>query len=178
MTGRPPASAAPAECRVGRTPTGQRSTFTAPAAAFALAAVAAALARSQESFEHGWWLVAFLVLVGALSQLLLGGGQQALRAKLGAAPQRRRALAAELALWNLGVVLVAAGVFTGIAEVVAAGSVLLLAALALFAAATSAARARHVRGLSLWLWAYRVAVILLTGSVVVGTGLAEALPWQ
>jgi hypothetical protein len=154
------------------------SPFVAPAAAFALAAVAVAVARSLEPFDHGWWLVAFLALVGASSQVLLGAGQQALRASVGAPSPARWELAAELALWNLGVVLVPVGVFTGVPEVMAAGSVLLLAALALFSIATGRPMRRRGRGRRARLWSYRTAVVLLTGSVFVGAGLAEALPWQ
>ena len=50
--------------------------------AAALASLAAALValvvRMAEPFEHGAWLVAYLVLVGFLAQLLLGRGQAAL----------------------------------------------------------------------------------------------------
>jgi hypothetical protein len=39
--------------------------------------IAAAVVRSQQPFEHGWWLAAYLALVGALSQFLLVSGQRA-----------------------------------------------------------------------------------------------------
>jgi hypothetical protein len=42
--------------------------------AFTLAAVAVAAARSQQPFDHGW-LVAYLALVGGLTQLIAGAGQ-------------------------------------------------------------------------------------------------------
>jgi hypothetical protein len=61
---------------------------------------------------------------------------------------------------------------------VAVGSVVLLAALALFAAATSVPRRRDARDPGFWLYAYRAVAIFLAGSVIVGTGLADALPWQ
>jgi hypothetical protein len=53
-------------------------------------------------------------------------------------------LAGQLMLWNFGVVLVPIGVFAGAPGVVAVGSVVLLAALALFAAATSVPRRRRL----------------------------------
>jgi hypothetical protein len=99
-------------------------------------AVALALARSQQPFDHGWWLVAYLVLVGGLSQFILGAGQLALGAAFATVPAGQRLLAGELVLWNLGAVLVPVGVFAGAPGVVALGSAVLLAALALFAAAT------------------------------------------
>jgi hypothetical protein len=143
-------------------------------AAFGLAAVAVALARSREPFDHGWWPVAYFALIGGLSQLILGGGQFA----LGTGSAGRRLLAGQLVLWNLGAVLVPIGVLAGAPGVVAVGSVVLLAALALFAAATGVLRRRGARDHRFWLYAYRAVAIFLAGSVIVGTGLADALPWQ
>jgi hypothetical protein len=152
--------------------------FGAPAAAFALAAILAGVVRSQHPFDHGWWLVAYLALVGALSQLILGAGQQTFAADLPRPSLSGRTVGAELALWNAGAVIVPVGVFVETPRVVAAGSVLLHAALALFAAATDISEARRARDHGVSLYVYRVAVILLAASVLVGTGLADALPWQ
>jgi hypothetical protein len=81
-------------------------------------------------------------------------------------------------LWNLRTVVVPVGVFAGAPAVVVVGSVALLAALALFAAATREPPSRGPEDHRLRLYAYRAVIIFLTGSVLVGTGLAEALPWQ
>jgi hypothetical protein len=151
-----------------------RPRFTGPAVAFTLAAVAVALVRSRQQFDHGWWLVAYLALVGGVSQLILGAGQFA----LGAGSAGRRVLAGQLILWNVGVVLVPIGVFAGAPGVVALGSVVLLAALARFAAATSLPLVPGARDHRFWLYAYRAVAIFLAGSVIVGTALADALPWQ
>jgi hypothetical protein len=62
--------------------------------------------------------------------------------------------------------------------VVAVGSVVLLAALALFAAATGVPRRLRPRDHRFRLSAYRAVAIFLVGSVIVGSGLADALPWQ
>lgn len=153
-----------------------RSSFAWLAAAFALGAVAVALARSQQPFDHGWWLVAYLGLVGGLSQLALGAGQLVVTACCGRPPAGRRVLRAELVLWNLGVVLVPAGVLGAADGVVLVGSIALLVALTLFGAGTRA-RSVQTAGRS-YLYAYRVVVVFLTGSVIVGTALAGALPWQ
>jgi hypothetical protein len=83
-------------------------------------------------------------------------------------------LAGQLMLWHFGVVLVPIGVFAGAPGVVAVGSVVLLAALALFAAAISPGARDH----RFWLYAYRAVAIFLVGSVTVGSGLGDALPWQ
>jgi hypothetical protein len=153
--------------------------YTVSAVAFLLAAAALAVVRSVEPFDHGWWLVSYLALVGGVSQLLLGAGRLMLAGTRASAPRRRRTPWGELVLWNVGTLLVPMGVLTDTPEVVAAGSVVLLVALVLFAAASrtpaAAGPARHQRS---YLWAYRGLVAFLAGSVVVGAGLAEALPWQ
>ena len=105
---------------------------------------------------------------------MLGAGKFA----LGAGSAGRHVLAGQLVLWNSGAVLVPIGVLAGAPGVVAVGSVVLLAALALFAAATSLPQRRGARDHRFWLHAYRVVAIFLAGSVIVGTGLADALPWQ
>jgi hypothetical protein len=155
-----------------------RLLFVGPGAAFALAAAVAAVVRSGQPFDHGWWLVAFLGLVGGLSQLALGWGQRALTGRSVLTRPAGRVLLAQLMLWNLGAVLVPAGVFAGAPAVVAAGSVALLVALALFASATRTPRARDPDEHRSGLYTYRAVIIFLTGSVFVGAGLAEALPWQ
>jgi hypothetical protein len=71
---------------------GSRSLFAGLAGAFTLAAAAVATVRSQQPLDHGWWLVAYLALVGGLSQLIVGAGQFA----LGAASAGPRVLAREL----------------------------------------------------------------------------------
>jgi hypothetical protein len=153
-----------------------RLLYTASAVAALLAATAVAVVRGVQPFDHSWWLVSYLALVGGASQLLLGAGRLMLAATPASALGRRTPWA-EWMLWNAGTLLVPVGVLADTAELVAAGSVVLLIALSLFAAAsrTAAGPAREHRP---YLWAYRGLVVFLAGSVVVGAGLAEALPWQ
>jgi hypothetical protein len=122
--------------------------------------------------------VAYLALVGALSQFCLVAGQLALVRGLSGAGEDGRPLGTELGLWNLGTVLVPVGVFTDAPAVVALGSVVLLAALALFAARTDMTRVGRTQEERAWLYAYRTLVAVLTGSVLVGAGLGQAFPWQ
>lgn len=156
---------------------GSRRPFAWPAATFGLAAAAAAVVRSGQAFDHGRWLAAYLGLVGGLSQLILGEGQRILAGHRASGPPRRLVVA-ELVLWNLGSVLVPVGVFASAPAAVGAGSIALLAALTLFTVATSASPGRDRVQHRLGLYAYRAVILFLAGSVLVGTGLAEAFPWQ
>lgn len=145
--------------------------FKGCAAAFTVAAAVAAAVRIATPYAHAWWLVAYLALVGGLSQFLLGPGLSAIvrRSKRGA-PSRRTS-SAQLVLWNVGTALVAIAVLAGTSAGVIAGSVLLLAALGSFA--LSLRRTGPVtRG---WPLGYLLLVLFLVSSVFTGAGLAGAL---
>ena len=124
--------------------------------------------NSATPFGHGSWLAAYLVLVGGISQLVLGAGRLVLRTP-SPTPARLRA---QLALWNLGSLAVPAGVLADASTLVTVGSVALLWALALFAAGATGVRreARHRAA------AYVAVVVCLAVSVVVGSALADAIP--
>ena len=145
--------------------------FEGCAGAFTLAAVVAAVARIATPFGHGWWLVAYLALVGGLSQLLLGPGLRAIVRRSTRGAPTRRTSSAQLVLWNVGTALVAIAVLAGTSAGVIAGSVLLLAALGSFA--LSVRRTGPVtRG---WPLGYMLLVLFLASSVFTGAGLAGAL---
>ena len=93
-----------------------RFLYTASAVAFLLAARAVAVVRSVHPFDHGWWLVSYLALVGGASQLLIGAGRLMLAATPASAQGRRTAWA-EWMLWDFGTLLVPVGVLAGTAEV-------------------------------------------------------------
>lgn len=179
MTNRPAETGTLSRRTAGNPVRPLRSPFAVAAETFLLAAAAIAVARSRQPFDHGWWLASYLALVGGLSQLVLGAGRLMLAPDSASESAGGRRFAAELVLWNVGTVLVPVGVLADTTEVVAGGGVLLLIALALFAAdsRTPGLAERHRAHQSL-VYAYRGAVVFLAGSVVVGTGLAEALPWQ
>jgi hypothetical protein len=147
-------------------------------AGFLVAAGATALIRAAVPFEHGWWLVAYLALVGGISQVLLGTGAALIRSYTSSAAYGPTWLRSELALWNAGTVAVPLGVFIGRDTPILAGSALLLGALALFAAGLRLSLREASRSGVGWERAYLVVVAFLAGSVLVGASLAEALPWQ
>lgn len=157
---------------------GPQRAATLLAAAFAVAAGVCAAVRAADPFDHGWWLVAYLFLVGGLAQLLLTAGRDLTVERLGAADPRRRWRWWELGLWNVGTIAVPAGVLTGSEGPVVVGSVLLLAALGLFTGGLRASVRSARQAARRWTISYHVLVAGLAASVVVGTGLAGALPWQ
>jgi hypothetical protein len=156
----------------------RRLDLTAAALA-SLAAAAVTLAiRLAEPFEHGVWLVAYLVLVGFLAQMLLGRGQTALLVAGGLPAPPRRTRLTQAVLWNLGVVAVPLGVLAGTRLAVVAGSVSLIVALASLARTArpglTAPRARR------WWqgWGYAFLLAAMTASTLIGTALAWDIPWK
>jgi hypothetical protein len=135
--------------------------FVAAAGVLIVAGGLVAAVNSAAPFAHGSWLAAYLVLVGGVSQVLLGVGGVALRATSGAGRL-------ELALWNAGTLVVAFGVLVDASAIVALGSAALLIALARFGAAT--ARGAPLR----WRLAYQALIVALASSVLVGCALAIA----
>jgi hypothetical protein len=141
--------------------------FLASASVLIVAGGAVAAVNSAAPFGHGSWLAAYLVLVGGVSQGVLGAGRLALQA-----PPRSRARPVQLALWNVGSLAVPVGVVWDAPMLVTAGSVALLCALALFAA-DARERGRAVRGRAA---VYLAIVVGLAVSVVIGSALADAAP--
>jgi hypothetical protein len=163
----PPASAGPRGLILDRS----TSAFLASSGVLIVAGGAVAAVNSAAPFGHGSWLAAYLVLVGGVSQVVLGAGRLALRA-----PRPTPALLrAQLVLWNLGSLAVPAGVLADAPTLVTVGSVALLCALALFAAGAAGAsgvrREARVRAV-----VYLTIVVGLAASVVVGSALAGAVP--
>jgi hypothetical protein len=142
--------------------------FLAAAGSFVVAGGMVAAVDSATPFGQGAWLAAYLVLVGGISQVTLGPG----RLVLGLPRQSPRVTRAQLVLWNAGGVVVPAGVLAGVPGIVTAGSVALLAALALFATGIrSARRVQRTRALG-----YAALLVALAISVAVGSALADAVP--
>ncbi|MEP6953814.1 MAG: hypothetical protein ABI950_07120 [Solirubrobacteraceae bacterium] len=150
--------------------------FALSAAAFVVAAAVAAVVRIAAPFPRGWWLVAFLVLVGGLSQLLLGGGLAALAGRAGSPPPGASERRAQLALWNVGTVAVAVADLGDVHVGVLAGSVALLLALALFARGLAIVNVKARRPSTRLNRSYALLLVALGVSVAIGAGLAHTLP--
>lgn len=141
-----------------------------------LAAVATAVAvllRALQPFDHGIWLIAYLLLVGTLAQFLLAWGQYRLAPGTSAHRIRAQAL-----LWMIGVVVVPTGVLVGVRLLVALGSVSLLVSLFLFWRATRAEhRSARPDPEPEEAVAYAALLVFMTLSVFVGMVLASDVPW-
>jgi hypothetical protein len=148
--------------------------FVVGGAAYLTAAALVAAVHATAPVTRGWWLVAFLSLVGGVSQLLLGPGLLALARRSGARAPDASAAAAALVLWNVGTLAVAVADLASSMAGVVAGSALLVAALALFAGALRRARATARHPAPGWVGAYAVLLVFLAASVVVGVLLARA----
>jgi hypothetical protein len=142
------------------------ATFAGFGGGLVIAGGLAAAVNSAAPFAHGSWLAAYLVLVGGVSQVVLGLGHRALLVR----EPPWQATRAQLLLWNAGSVAVPAGVLSDAASLVTLGSAALLAALACFAAG--------VRGVPLRapVVGYHVLIVALAASVIVGSALADAAP--
>jgi hypothetical protein len=145
-------------------------------ASLAAGAVAIAVLVSKP-FDHGGWLVAYLILVGFLAQLLLGRGQAALLSAAHLAAPPRQVRLAQALLWNLGVVMVPVGVLAEVRLAVVTGSVSLIAALVSLRKTVQPALAGATPPRSRLGWGYTGLLLVMAASVFVGTALAWDIPW-
>jgi hypothetical protein len=153
-----------------------RLAASASSAAFVIAAAAVGAANVIEPFERGWWLTAYLFLVGGLAQLLLIRGQDALTADPREPPASL--VWAQWGLWNAGTAFVAVADMAQVMAGVDAGSVALLLALVLYQVGVRRGQLRSERQASALGYGYAALVAALGGSVLLGTFLAGALPGQ
>ncbi|USQ76284.1 hypothetical protein [Ornithinimicrobium cryptoxanthini] len=115
--------------------------------------------------QHGSWAAAYLVLVVGVAQAVFGAGRAWLPA-VETAPRPRLLL--ELSAWNVGSLAVLTGTVLDQVWLVVAGSVLLVGALASWAASVRTFRQEQ----RLVATAYLLFVAFLILSVLVGIGLS------
>ena len=150
--------------------------FAICASGFVVVAGAVTLVQATAPFTRGWWLVAYLILVGGLSQLLLGSGLVALARRSAARACGASATRAQLVLWNAGTVTVAIADLTEVPAGVLAGSVALYGALALFGIGLRRVIVTAGRPSRFWIRGYVLLLVFLGACVVIGAALAGALP--
>jgi hypothetical protein len=120
--------------------------------------------------------MSYLILVGGLSQLLLGSGLIALARRSAARSSGAIATRAQLLLWNTGTVTVAAADLGEAHGGHLAASVVLSRALVLITIALRRVKVTARRPPRRWVRGYVLLLTVLGASVLIGTGLAGALP--
>ena len=129
-------------------------------------------------FTRGWWLAAYLFLVGGVSQSLLGPGLSVIARRADARGPAAKTMRAQLVTWNAGTLIVAVADLATAPSGILLGSFLLLVALASFTRSLGTARATALQPMPRWFTSYALLVLFLAGSVLVGTALGNALPGQ
>jgi len=158
-------------------PTDLLTAFFGLGIAWLLIAAAVAMIYAAGGWSPGRWLALHLALVGGVSQLVLGASQFFVGASLATTPPPRSLVRAQLGTWNVGTVLVAAGVTTRIGVVTGAGAVLLVVGLLLLGAGFRSMQRRSLQRLP---WAarwYHACIAFLTFGVLVGALLARGTAW-
>lgn len=154
------------------------SVFFAVALAQMLVGTAAAVAYAISGGSWLHWLALHLVLVGGVSQLVLGAGQFFTCAFLATAPPSRRMVGAQLVAWNAGAALVAIGVPSEVVGLVESGAALLATSLVLFAVALRDMERRSLQRAPWALRWYQASAAFLALGGLVGVMLARGLSWR
>lgn len=141
----------------------------------AAAGVTAAGARIATDFEHGIWLVAYLLLVGCLAPTLLSVGERWLLS----GPQRAHEGASTAAvLWMTGLIAVPVGVLGEVRLFVCAGAICLIASLVLLSRRAFFGDPRGaVERSRPKLAAHALTIMVMAVSTGIGVALAWDYPW-
>jgi nitrite reductase (NO-forming) len=152
--------------------------FFAGGLAFLLAGAVVAIVDAATEWPRGHWLALHLAFVGGISQLVLGAGQFFAGAFLATDPPSRALVRIQLAAWNVGAVLVAAGVVQGVDAAVIAGAVLLAAGLVAFVGGLRGMRARSVQRIPWAVRWYEACAAFLGVGVLAGVMMALGTWWS
>lgn len=117
-------------------------------------------------------------MLGGISQLVLGAGQFFVCAFLATDPPPRQLIAAQLATWNVGTVLVAVGVPTGVSVLVEAGGGLIAAGLVLFAVALRWMERHSLQHAPWALRWYQASAACLGLGALIGVLMARGTSWS
>lgn len=158
-------------------PSALLAAFFAAALVQMLCGAVAAGAYEVTGREWLHWVALHLVLLGGVSQLVLGAAQFFTCAFLATDPPTRRVVGCQLAAWNAGAVLVAIGVPAGATAVVETGAALLGTSLILFALALRGMQRRSLQRAPWALRWYQASAGFLALGGLVGVLLARAMSW-
>ena len=142
------------------------------AVAFVGAAAVVAAVHVATPIARGWWLVAYLTLVGGIAQLLLFAGLAALTRRSGARVPGADVMRTRIVLWNAGTLIVAVMDLVELQVGVVIGGGVLVVALVLFARNLRAVDVAAPRLRDRWFAGYALLLIGLGCSVAIGVALA------
>ena len=180
---------APASCpRTGRTraaalpagatrPSDVLTVFLAVGVGWLLAGAACGVAYALGGPFELRWIALHFAFVGGISQMVIGAAQFFACAFLATEPPSRRAIRAELIVWNLATVCIAVGVPSGVVALTGAGGTLILVGLLLFDAQLRGMRRRSIQRIP---WAtrwYRTAALFLGCGALLGPAMAADVVW-
>lgn len=166
----------------GRAPGALRPTdvvgaFFLAGLAFVLAGAIVAVAGGVVGWSSTRWLALHLIFVGGISQLVLGASQFFAGAFLATDPPARKLVRAQVAGWNSGSLLLAAGVVSTTPALIGLAASVLLGVLATYASALVQMRRRALQTQQ---WAtrwYLLGAALFAPGIVAGAALAIPLRW-
>ncbi|MBJ7458851.1 MAG: hypothetical protein JHD02_06685 [Thermoleophilaceae bacterium] len=162
----------------GQRPADLLASFFLAAIAMLLAGiVVATLTAADVTGWWGNWLALHLLLVGGVSQLILGAAQFFSTAYLATDPPSKSMVRAELVVWNAGTVLLAVGVPVDSPPLTDLGALLIACGLALFAVALKRLERRSLQT-ARWAirWYYASASALAVGALI-GVAMTRGVSW-
>jgi nitrite reductase (NO-forming) len=162
----------------GLRPTDLLGGFFVVAIGFLVAAGAIAVLDTAGALPSwGHWLALHLAFLGGVSLLVLGAAQFFTTAFLATDPPGRRMARAQLGVWTLGTVLVAAGIPAAVTPLTDAGGLLIVVSLGLFGASLWRLERRSLQQ-ARWAvrWYYACAASLGVGALV-GVAMARGVSW-
>jgi nitrite reductase (NO-forming) len=154
-------------------PSQMLAAFFIPAVAFLVAGGLAALLNAFAGPSWARWLSLHLLLLGGISQLVLGAAQFFAAAFLATDPPRRKLILAQLVTWNVGVLMIAIGRPTGTTGLISIGGLFILVGLALFGAGLLEMKRRSLQSNHWAVRWYGAAALSLAAGALVGVLLAE-----
>jgi len=158
-------------------PTDVLAAFFLLGVAYLAAGALVAGAYGVTGWSPGRWLAVHLVFVGGISQLVLGASQFFVGAFLATDPPARALVRAQLILWNLGTLAVAASVVFALPAGAEIGALGLAAALVLYARGLRGMERRSLQR-ARWAvrWYYACAALLVPG-LAAGALIARGTTW-
>ncbi len=168
---------APALAPGATRPSDTLTAFLSVGVAWLVAAAVAGGLAAVTGHPDPRWLALHFAFVGGVSQLVIGAAQFFACAFLATEPPSRGTVRLELALWNCGVVAIAAGVPLGITALTGVGGTLLLVGLAVFAQALRRMRRRSLQRAP---WAtrwYLTSALFLACGAALGPVMAGRVGW-